>query len=52
MNAKVGQGKMEDIVGPHGLGIRNARGFKFVNWCAEQNQVISNTWFKHHPRHL
>ena len=24
MNAKVGQGKMEDIVGPHGLGIRNA----------------------------
>ena len=23
-----------------------------MNWCAEQKQVIANTWFKHHPRHL
>ena len=52
LNAKVGQGRTADIVGPHGLGRRNDRGDRFVNWCLEKEQIISNTWFKHHPRHL
>ena len=51
-NAKVGQGKVEDIVGPHGLGKRNDRGDKLVNWCSEKRQAVMNTWFSHHPRHL
>ena len=31
LNAKVGEGKGEDIVGPHGLGTRNERGEMLVN---------------------
>lgn len=51
-NAKVGHGRTKDIVGPYRLGRRNDRGDKFVDWCLEKKQVITNTWFKHHPRHL
>ena len=32
LNAKVGEGKGEDIVGPHGLGTRNEREETLVNW--------------------
>ena len=51
-NAKVGQGREEQIVGPHGLGIRNERGEKLIDWCREHDQIIANTWFRHHSRHL
>ena len=51
-NAKVGQGHEEQIVGPHGLGIRNERGERLIDWCREHDQVIANTWFRHHNRHL
>ena len=52
MNAKVGEGREEDIVGPFGLGERNERGDRFVEWCKENRQMITNTWFRHHPRRL
>lgn len=52
MNAKVGRGKTANIVGPFGLGDRNERGSKFVEWCIRNSQVITNTWFKQHPRRL
>ncbi len=52
LNAKVGLGRMENIVGPHGLGQGNERGDRFVDWCLENEQVIANTWFRHHPRYL
>ena len=42
-NAKVGQGKEEDIVGPHGLGTRNERGEMLVNWCKGNDLMITNT---------
>ena len=52
MNAKVGVGREENVVGPYGLGERNERGNRFVEWCIENKQVITNTWFRHHPRRL
>ena len=52
LNTKVGQGRFEDMVGPHGLGERNERGDKWIEWCKENDQIILNTWFQHHPRRL
>ncbi len=51
-NAKVGLGRTGNIVSPHGLRQRNERGDRFVDWCFENEQVIANTWFRHHPRYL
>lgn len=48
LNAKVDNGRDEDIVGQYGLGQRNNRGETKINWCKKQGQVIFNTWFKHH----
>ena len=50
LNAKVGEGKHSDVVGMHGLGERNERGQKWIDWCAANSQIITNTWFKQHPR--
>ena len=52
LNAKVGKQRFQDIVGPHGLGEKNERGEKWINWCQMHGQVILNTWFQHHPRRL
>ena len=52
LNAKVGVGPSGHSLGPFGLGVRNERGDKWVEWCEENEQVICNTWFRHHPRHL
>ena len=54
LNAKVGgeQNPLQEIVGKHGLGERNDHGDLWVDWCATHEQVIMNTWFQHHQRHL
>ena len=54
LNAKVGgeQDPLQEIVGKHGLGERNDRGDMWVDKCATHEQVIMNTWFQHHQRHL
>ena len=54
LNAKVGgeQDPLQEIVGKHGLGERSDRGDWWVDWCATHEQVIMNTWFQHHQRHL
>nr|XP_027207168.1 craniofacial development protein 2-like [Penaeus vannamei] len=52
INAKVGKGKVGSIVGPFGLRDQNDRGQKSIDWCARNHQVITGTWFKHHPRRL
>ena len=51
-NAKVGKGRHADIVGNDGIGSRNDRGDKLIDWCEQNNQVILNTWFTKHPRRL
>ena len=52
LNAKVGQGTEGKAVGPHGIGERNERGDRWVQWCEGENMVITNTWFKEHPRRV
>ena len=49
MNAVVGEGN-EDVVGRHGLGKRNERGDKLVDFCSRNQLVITNIWFYHHKR--
>lgn len=49
LNAKVGRRKCQDIVGLHGLGVRNER---WTEWCEQNEQVFLNTWFEHHPQNL
>ena len=49
-NAKVGDTRVEDIVGPWGLGKENERGERLIEWCRKHNFMISNTWFENHPR--
>ena len=51
-NAKVGSVKVEDTVGPHGIGSRNDRGDRLVEWCFEHDLAVMNTWFRHHKRLL
>ena len=52
LNAKVGQGQDGKTVGEFGLGERNERGDRWVQWCEANNMVITNTWFKEHPRRI
>ena len=51
-NAKVGDERYEDTVGPHGLGHRNERGEKLIEWAKSHGMIIGNTWFEQHPRRL
>ncbi|XP_047469237.1 uncharacterized protein LOC125025306 [Penaeus chinensis] len=48
-NAKVSK-QRGFAVGEYGLALRNERGNKLVDWCIANEQVITNTWFYHHPR--
>jgi len=49
-NAKVGNQSEEKTAGPYGLGERNERGEKLIEWATVNNMMITNTWFKQHPR--
>ena len=51
-NAKVGMEAMEDVVGKFGIGNRNERGDRLIEFCQINNLTISNKWFQHHPRKL
>ncbi|CAK1599374.1 unnamed protein product [Parnassius mnemosyne] len=51
-NAKIGEGKVSDIVGSFGLGKRNDRGDRLLQFCEEHGLIISNTHFKQPPRRL
>ena len=52
MNAKVGKGSFEKITGNHGLGTRNERGERLIQFCSEERLSIVNTFFKHPNRRL
>ena len=49
-NSKVGKGRIDNIVGPYGLGEISERGEKLVEWCKQHELVVTNTWFANHPR--
>lgn len=51
-NAKVGQNRTENVTGEHGLGMRNDRGERLVQFCQEKEYCIMNTFFKLPPRRL
>lgn len=51
-NAKVGEGKDMDVVGEFGLGVRNDRGDRMVQFCQENYMTVMNTYFKLPPRRL
>ena len=44
-DAVVGEGKEEKYIGHYGLGHRNQRGEKLVEFCRIRQMYISNTWF-------
>ncbi|XP_072389639.1 uncharacterized protein [Diabrotica undecimpunctata] len=52
LNAKVGKGRSENIIGEHGLGQRNERSVRLFQFCQEQNITIMNAWFKLPARRL
>ncbi|XP_068084785.1 craniofacial development protein 2-like [Anabrus simplex] len=51
-NAVVGQGREGNTVEEFGLGQRNVRGSRLVEFCTDHNLVLANTWFIHHKRRL
>ena len=46
-NAVVGEGRDGNEIGEYGLGLRNDRGDKAVEFCRRNKLFITNTWFKH-----
>ena len=44
-NAKVGDEKVDDIVGQCGIGKLNGRGNKLIEWCQTNEFTITNTWY-------
>ncbi|XP_030756972.1 craniofacial development protein 2-like [Sitophilus oryzae] len=51
-NAKVGKGRIENTVGGFGLGDRNERGERLIEFCQEKDLVIANTFYELPPRRL
>ena len=47
---KVGNKRVDTIVGPWGIGEANERGEELIEWCKANDFMISNTWFQNHPR--
>ena len=45
-NASVGDGREGNCVGKYGLGKRNDRRQKLVDFCRKQEMVVTNTWFE------
>ena len=51
LNAKVGNDVVvTSVMGRHGLGKQNEAGEKLVDFCINNNLVITNTRYSHHPR--
>ena len=51
-NAKIGKESFENITGNFGLGKRNERGDRLIQFCIENNMIVSNTFFQQPKRLL
>ena len=51
-NAKVGKEKYEKIIGTYGLGNRNERGDRLIEFCQHNKLCVVNTWFQQPTRRL
>ena len=51
-NAKVGKRSRDENMGAYGLGQRNERGNRLVEWVKEHGMIIGNTIFCQPPRRL
>ena len=51
-NAVIGQGREGGEVGEFGLGKRNDRGQKLVDFCQRNRMMITNTWFQQPKRRI
>jgi len=51
-NAKVGRAAEGHSIEAYGLGERNSRGDRLVEFSVENNLLIANNFFKQHPRRL
>ncbi|XP_037932530.1 craniofacial development protein 2-like [Teleopsis dalmanni] len=51
-NAKVGRGEVQGVVGQYGLGERNDKGDRLIQFCQEYKLKISNTLFNLPPCRL
>ena len=51
-NAKVGKEKYEKIIGTYGLGNRNERGDRLIEFCQQNKLCVVNTWFQQPTRRL
>lgn len=49
-NAVVGEGRVEKEVGSFGLGNRNERGEKLIEFCKRRKLMVTNTWFEQPSR--
>ena len=52
LNAKFGDERYQNIVGMHGLGRRNERGERLIQFCQENKLIIANTWSQQPVRKL
>ena len=50
MNALIGEGSDGSEVGEFGLGKRNERGERFVEFCRTNKLMVTNTWFQQEKR--
>uniref|UniRef100_A0A8C8DHP6 ribonuclease H n=1 Tax=Oryzias sinensis TaxID=183150 RepID=A0A8C8DHP6_9TELE len=46
LNARVGDERIEGVVGGHGVPGKNDNGERLIGMCTEREMVIGNTWFR------